>query len=354
MADERPLPPSVRKRQEAREQGRVARSGDLAGAAVLLGGCVLLRFGGARIAAALEELASGTLRGLGAADGAWGHGPALARVGLELAPVALGIAGIAVAINALQVGLVLTGAPLAPDASRLDPVAGLGRVLSARGALRGVAALLKGAAIAAVLVLSLRSELARLPGLAEARVTEVAAAWAALLASVGLKGAAALLVLGILDYGYQRWQFERDLSMTREEAVEELKLLEGDPQVRERRRRARRQTAVQGMVAAVGQATAVLTAPDGTAVALRVVDDAGALCLAAKGSGLLCERILAQARAAGVPVVEAAGLAHALYRRVAAGGRVPAADYRAVAAALAPVFAPRGRGPQPRSDAANA
>ncbi|MBI3271533.1 MAG: EscU/YscU/HrcU family type III secretion system export apparatus switch protein [Planctomycetes bacterium] len=344
MAEDRDLPASPRKRQEAREQGRVAKSSDLAAAAVLLGGMVLLRQTGPAVAGALSDYLVHALRGLASAEPWAGAGADLGPVVVALAPFAAGILAIAILVNAVQVGFVVTAAPFSPNIERLDPFAGLARMVSARSAVRALAAVLKGAAVAAVFVLALRSEAARLPALADAGAREVAATWVALAASAATKGAGLLLFLGLFDYAYERWRFERELSMTRQEVVEELKELEGDPQVREQRRRARRQTALSAMVASAAWADAVLVAPNGEVLALRHDEAASLLRVDAKGTGPLGERILARARQAGVPVLEDAELVRRLYRRIVVGGSVPAEYYRRVAEVLGPVVAAHGRG----------
>ncbi|MBI5368454.1 MAG: EscU/YscU/HrcU family type III secretion system export apparatus switch protein [Planctomycetes bacterium] len=349
MAEDRNQAPSARKREEARRAGRVARSSDLVGAVVLLGGLLLLRATGGEAVGALSALLVDGLSAGALPDDAAGvldagrAAAGIGRVAWASAPFALGLVAVALAINLLQVGILWSAEAVAPDASRLDPGAGLARIFSARSAVRGLASLLKVNLLVAVLVLTLSGEFGRLPALGSLPARDVGAAWAALAFSAGITGAGALLALGLLDYLYQWWEHERALRMTPQEAIEEIKLLEGDPQVKEQRRRARRSVAVQGLVAAVDGALAVLRAAHGPAIALRHDAASGLLRVAAKGDGLLAERLTARAREHGVPVIEADPLVRALYRAVEAGDDVPAAHYRAVAALVAPGIAVRRR-----------
>ena len=131
----------------------------------------------------------------------------------------------------------------------------------------------------------------------------------------GLKIGVALLILSILDYGFQRWKHERDLRMTPQEMREEMKNLEGNPQMIARRRQVQRQLAMHRLSDAVPKADVVITNPTELAVAIQYVPATmAAPIVVAKGAGVLAQRIRRLAVQSGIPIVEQKPLARALYQ----------------------------------------
>ena len=156
---------------------------------------------------------------------------------------------------------------------------------------------------------------------------------------MGIRIALLLLVLGILDYGYQRWDHERGLRMTKQEVKEEMKRMEGDPQIKSRRLQMARQLARQRMLKKVPQADVVITNPTEFAVAIQY-DPAvtGAPIVIAKGARLMAQRIRELALEHGVPIVERKPLARALYKNVEVGEAVPEEYWAAVSEILSFVY----------------
>jgi flagellar biosynthetic protein FlhB len=146
-------------------------------------------------------------------------------------------------------------------------------------------------------------------------------------------------VIGIVDYAYQRWQYNRDQMMSQQEARQELKQLEGDPLIRQRIRSIQRQMAMQRMMAEVPEADVVITNPTTYAVAVRYEPAAmDAPRVVAKGARLVAERIRERAAEFEVPIVERPELARLLYRTVEIGHNVPEDLFRTVAEVLAYVY----------------
>jgi flagellar biosynthetic protein FlhB len=142
-------------------------------------------------------------------------------------------------------------------------------------------------------------------------------------------------VLGLIDYGVRRWQFERSLRMTPQEMREEMRQYEGDPRIRDRRRAIQRRLAMERMINRVPRATVIMTSPDGAAVAIEYdLATADTPRVAAKGVGAIARQILDAAHENGVPIVESAAAA-ALYRKGDVGAAVPGEQYKAVADAVA-------------------
>jgi flagellar biosynthetic protein FlhB len=147
------------------------------------------------------------------------------------------------------------------------------------------------------------------------------------------------LVLAILDYAYQRWEFEKGLKMTKQEIKDEYKQREGDPLVKSRIRRVQREWARRRMMEAVPRADVVITNPTEVAIAIAYKSETmTAPQVLAKGAGTVAERIREIARSHGIPIVENQPLARALFREVDVGQQIPEMLYKAVAEVLAYVY----------------
>jgi flagellar biosynthesis protein FlhB len=173
----------------------------------------------------------------------------------------------------------------------------------------------------------------------------VGQAWAIVLRLV-LAIAGSLVLLGVIDYFFQRWRHEQSLRMSRDQIKDETKREEGDPQVKGRIRRLQRETARKKMYQLVKTATVVVTNPTHLAIALRY--DRGqraAPRVVAKGAGHVAKRIAGLARQHGVPVLERKSLAQAIFRAVKLNQEIPLALYHAVAEVLAAVYRLRGAVP---------
>jgi len=148
-----------------------------------------------------------------------------------------------------------------------------------------------------------------------------------------------LVILAVLDYGYQRWEYEKGLRMSRQDIKEEYKHTEGDPLVKARIRRMQREAARKRMMAAVPKATVVITNPTHLAVALAYDQERMiAPTVVAKGAGHIAAKIKEVALAHGVPIVENKPVAQLLYKMVDIDACVPENLYRAVAEILAFVY----------------
>jgi flagellar biosynthetic protein FlhB len=155
-----------------------------------------------------------------------------------------------------------------------------------------------------------------------------------------------LLVLGILDFAYQKWQFLRDMRMTKQEIKDEFKQMEGDPKIKAKIRQIQMEQSKKRMLADVPKSDVVITNP--THLALALVYDAAlaqAPLVLAKGQDLMAERIKDIAREAKVPIVENKPLAQALYQAVDVGQVIPLEFYKAVAEVLSYVYKLKGRRP---------
>ena len=266
-----------------------------------------------------------------------------ALAGIRIAwPFLLVPAVIAVATGLVQSRLALSLTAVKPKWERVSPAQGLRRLLSGRGAVEVLRAIVKLVAVGAVAYLTLRADWTLLTS---------AGAEGAALAGLGrvlwnlwLRIGVVFLVIAALDYGYQWWQHEKSLRMTKQEVRQESKELEGSPQLRARLRALHRQMATRRMMTEVRRADVVLRNPTHFAVAHRYDGrKMRAPRVVAKGERLLAQRIVDEAFLHGVPTVENPPLARALFKACAIGKEVPRDLYRAVAEVLAYVYALKGR-----------
>ncbi|MCX7924290.1 MAG: flagellar biosynthesis protein FlhB [Fimbriimonadales bacterium] len=337
MADEeRTEQATPRKRQEARKKGQVARSAEINGAAIFLAlvlmSPLVMRWGGERFLTAFQHQIqqAGTLR----------MSDALLLSALAfLAPLLAAAFLTALITNAMQVGLCFSAQPLQPDLNRINPVRGFQRLLSQRSAVELLKALLKFGLIVWVAWRTLQGETERLVAAAQLPMPHALAPMTDALYQVGLRVGILWLVLAILDYLYQRWDFEKTIRMSRYELKEEYKQMEGDPHLRARIRQKMQEAARQRSIRDVRRADVVVTNPVTYAVALRY-DRASmhAPRVVAKGKGWLAQRIREEALKHHVPILPNPPLARSLYAQVEVGQEIPSTLYQAVAEVLAYVY----------------
>jgi flagellar biosynthesis protein FlhB len=336
--------PTPRRLQKAREEGNVARAHGVAGAAVLLTGATLLSFGGrpfvdrlelvVRLGLSPEPLAMrDPARLLAAAAPVVGFGFGIVAVFVLAVAVAGFLADIAIG------GWVLSSKPLAPDSSRINPVAGFSRLFSRTAAVEMVKALIKFAVVAVVAVwfgsvwagAFLHLAAAAWPG----AMNEAAAGWSRMLVTM----AVALAGVAALEIPYEIWSFRDRLKMTRQEVRDELRETEGSPQTKRRIRALRHRLARLRMMSEVPKADVVIVNPDHYAAALRYrAEGMRAPRLVAKGTGLVALRIRELAVEHEVAIVEAPRLARAICRYVELDEEIPPGLYPPVAEVLAHVY----------------
>lgn len=338
--------PTPRRRAEAREEGQVARSADLTAALSLLAGLVLLRVLGPQMLAGMLRLvqALGIPAEPGVA-GLWPWARAVGRAAVEMTvPFLVLLVVLTAAGGAAQAGLLLTWKKLGLKLDRVNPVAGLKRLLSGEALTRMLVSVAKLVLTAAVAWFTIAGRIRDVLATGGLHAGGVLVAAAGLLFDLALRLGLLLLVLGLVDYLVQRWRLERQLRMTRQEVRDELKRMEGDPLVKQRRRQLQTRLAMQRIQAEVPRADVVVTNPSEYAVALRYDEQTmAAPRLVAKGQDYLALRIRQVAQQHGVPIVQRPPLARALYAAVEVGQEIPPAFYRAVAEVLAYVYRLAGR-----------
>jgi flagellar biosynthetic protein FlhB len=341
--------PTPRRRQEARDQGNIARSQDLTSATLLVCMLLMLKWFGEGIVTALRaimerELAPESLSDFGAASAAHAMAKALVQVGGALAPMFIGVIIVIVSVNVAQVGLKFDTKKLQPNLMALNPLKGLGKLFQKQGGVQlafNMLKLLLVGWIAYTAIHGRMGEIALAQGLEFKQIFHLGAS---LVYSIGMRIGIFLLVLAILDYGYQWFRVENQLKMTKQEVKDEMKRMEGDPKIKQKRKQFGMQLMVQRLKQDVPTADVVVTNPTHFSVALKYDKDGmHAPKVVAKGQDFVALRIREIAAASGVPILERPPLARGLYHAVEVGQEIPEQFYAAVAEILAYVYELTGK-----------
>lgn len=344
FAGEKTEAPTPRRREEARRKGQVARSVDLNSAVVLLAGFIALYMAFPYIIGEMKAFTQHYLIGLTRQD----MTIALAQA-MFLDAVALGVrvmlpivgvtavAGLTVAF--IQVGFVFSGEPLAVKLERIDPVEGFKRIFSKRAMVEFLKSILKMIVIGYIVYSVSLKYVLIFPQFIDMEAIQIVRTLLYIVFEMAMKVGVALLVLGLADFLYQRWEYEQSLKMTKQEVKDEYKQLEGDPQIRARQRQKQREISMRRMMAEVPKADVVITNPTHFAIALKYeAEKMSAPVVVAKGQDFMALRIKEIALANKVEVVENPELARTLYYVTDIGDVIPEDLYQAVAEVLAFVY----------------
>lgn len=270
----------------------------------------------------------------------------LASIGIELvANIALGVgpviglfvlAGIAASMlqNPFQISL----ERIKPNFQKLSPLAGIKRMLGVQNMVEFVKNLIKVAVIGGILIAILLPELDELEVLIDLDPTVILPLCLSIVAKLVGALIGIMFVVAVADYLYQRYNYMKNLRMTKQEVKEEYKEIEGDPHIKARLRQLRIQRSRQRMMAAVPQASVVVTNPTHYAVALKYEQgQTEAPIVVAKGADNIALRIRQIANENDVPIVENPPLARALYK-VDLDQEIPVEHFRAVAEVISYVM----------------
>ncbi len=265
-----------------------------------------------------------------------------------LTTVGLPVCGAGFVLSALssgaQVGGVFSFEPLNPDLSKLDPIQGLKRLLSVKQLLDGLRLIVKVVFVLSIVYSILKSEVFSSIGYYHVSLSELPSVFAKSAQTVAFPLIITFIVFAVIDLFMQRYEFSKSLRLTKQEAKQEYKEREGDPQIRARIRSIQREMARRRMMHAVKKADVVVTNPTHIAVALVYEKSTmSAPKVVAKGADYVAQRIKEIAAEANVPLVENVPLARTLYKTVKVGQGIPHNLYQAVAEVLAFVYRLRNR-----------
>jgi flagellar biosynthetic protein FlhB len=349
---ERTEQPTDRRRAEARQKGNVARSTDLTTAGAMLAAAAALSIFAVPIIRLFGELLHVYLAGPGwltidsgfTMQHFWG---VAGRLAATVVPLMLFLMLAALFFNILQVGFLISPEALQPKFERLNPIGGAKRLFSIRSVVKLVVSLAKLVLVASIAAWTISGALPVFMNLMEAEPSQILLQIENSVVSLAFRLALALIVLAIIDFAFQRWKHEQDLRMTKQEVRDEMKNMEGDPLIRQRRREAHRKLAQARELQRVRDADVVITNPTQIAVALKYDPEImPAPVLIAKGMGELAARIRSIAIEHSVPIIERKPLARALYHNVKVGEEIPVDMYEVFVEIMAYIYRITGRTPQ--------
>jgi len=337
------------RRQKAREEGNVVRSPDLTSAVLLLAGVMLLDFTGPEIFRMMieminEEISRPVDWTTNSRDAVLQVVRLIIKGSIGMIPLLAGVLCTSLVVHFAQVGPLWLPDKLGIDFTRIDPLKGAQRLFTIVNASKLGFGLFKIAIVSGILFMGFWSRWNDILALGAGSIQAVGQfVWSTMI-ELCRNVAAALLILSVIDYAFQRWKYEQDLMMTDEELREEMKMMQGDPQVKSRRRRIQRDIAAQRVAADVPKADVVVTNPTELAIALRYDPlTMKAPIVVAKGANLVAARIRKIALEHGVPIIERKPLAQALFKQVEVGQAIPLSEYAAVAEVLKYVYQVQGR-----------
>ncbi len=343
--DERTEPASQKKLEDARDRGSVAKSQDMNAAIMLLAGLFTLTiFGGM-----MTEQLSGLLKfifknaGLIAVDRGT-IGDLTAKTFMFLGVCLIPVLGVFLLVgfvsNVAQVGLKFSPEALVPKWERLNPLTGIKKVmLSSHSMVEMLKGIFKTLLLGLVGYSVVKNMIVNAVMLADSDVMNIAQYLVASTSEVVIKCGMAFGVMASADYFYQKYEFAKQMKMTKQEVKDEFKTMEGDPQIKGRIKNIQRQIAYKRMMSDVPTANVVVTNPTHYAVALKYeTGKNSAPKVVAKGADLIALKIKEIAKLHNVPIVEDKPLARALYAAADVGDDIPEKLFQAVAQILAYIY----------------
>ncbi len=256
-----------------------------------------------------------------------------------MAPV-MGIAIVAgLASNFMQIGFLFTGEPLKPKLSKINPIQGAKKIFSARALVELVKSLLKIVFIGAITFAVIWMRKDEMMQLAGKDVDSSLAFFGNTTVTMGIAASIALLLIAVLDYAYQKYDFEKSIRMSKNDIKDEHKNIEGNPLIKSKIKEKQRQMAMRRMMSEIPQADVVITNPTHYAVAIKYDETkADAPYVVAKGVDYVAFRIREIAKANDVMLVENRPLARGLYKEIEIGDIISEEFFQSVAEVLAYVY----------------
>ncbi len=342
-AQEKTEKPTPRRRREARKKGQVARSQELNNVAIILAGTLFFLVLGGTFFSGISQIMTRIFSGLYSIDVSANSFFSYFTSGIGLLfklmfPMILVLMVAGVLIGISQTGFMFSFDSISPKFDRINPVKGAQRLFSKRGVVEVAKALFKIGGISYIIFSSIRGNIFVFSNYTYMNMGEILSSFVRILFVTLFKIVGFLLVIALLDYVFQRYEFERSIMMTKQEVKDEYKQTEGDPQVKSRIRSMQRQLARQRMMQEVPKAKVVITNPIHIAVALKYDNSMRAPEVVAKGTRLIAEKIKEVAKEHNIPIVENPPLARELYEKVEIGEEIPKELYRAVAEVLAYIY----------------
>lgn len=344
FAGEKTEKATPKKRQDVRKKGQVAKSQDVNTAILLFFVFIILLVIGNSLKNAMTEMYNKSFteyihHEVTAIEIHKMFIDVVSQIALVLAPIMLIAVVAGLASNFLQFGFLFSTEPLKMKLNKIDPIQGAKRIFSARALVELVKSVLKIAVIATITFSIIWMNRGEIMMLTYNEVNISLAFFGQLTIQMGLATAIALLIISILDYSYQKYDFEKQNRMSKNDIKDEHKNIEGDPLIKSKIKEKQRQMSMQRMMSEIPNADVVITNPTHYAIALKYDEDkADAPYVVAKGVDFVAMRIKDVARNHDVMMVENRPLARALYNEVEINQVIGEEYFKTVAEILAYVY----------------
>jgi flagellar biosynthetic protein FlhB len=338
------------KRREERRKGHVMKSTDVVTAAFIIVTFVILRF---TVKLMLSETQNLLTEWIGYTADGFGEDGTIAgqmvhiRIITALTRVVVISAGltllstmfISIFMTGIQTRWLFTTQSLKFKLSKLNPIKGMAKFFNVNALFEQAKSLLKMAILVIIVFSEIRNRLAEFSSLYDAEVQTALLVLGDTVFTIAVKIAIAFVVIAVIDFFWQRFRFEEDMKMTKQEVKQEYKNMEGDPQIKGKRRSIQQRMSLQRMMQAVPEADVIIRNPTHYAVAVKYDETKNnAPMVIAKGKDRVALRIIEIASEAGVVLIENKPLARVLYANVDIDREIPADLYQAIAEVLAFVF----------------
>ncbi|MGM8211738.1 flagellar biosynthesis protein FlhB [Virgibacillus sp. W0430] len=344
FAGEKTEKATPKKRQDERKKGKVAKSQDVNTSILLLFSFIVLAILGSFMKASMLslyeytfteyihwEITTNTVMQV--------FKEVMIQLTIIVAPIMIAALIAGLTANIMQVGILFTTEPLKFDLKKIDPVKGAQRIFSIRAIVELLKSLFKIVFIGLItftIIWFYKDEM-MMQSLKNAE--SAISFFGRVTIMMGIAATIALLFLSVLDYMYQRYDFEKNIRMSKQDIKDEHKNVEGDPLIKAKIKEKQRQIAMRRMMNEVPSADVVITNPTHYAIAIKYDEaKAAAPVVVAKGMGHLALKIKEIAKKNDVVTVENKPLARALYQTVEINEAIPEDFYQAVAEVLAYVY----------------
>lgn len=355
MGGEKTEPATQKKLSDARKEGQVAKSREIANGMGLLALFLVLKFWVGNIGMQLlgifatiydkmQDMSTYWNGYMPERDAAILYRMLLLKVLLIIAPLMLVGAGVAFVCDIAQVKWKPTSKPIHPKFSKLNPIKGVKKLFSLNSLVELVKAVVKILLIVYIAYSYLKDKWVLLFDLYSLTVMQALQLLAKTVTDLGIRISLFYMIIAFADFAYQKIKFKNDMKMTKQEIKEEFKQQEGDPAVKGKIRQKMREASMRRMMQELPKADVVITNPTHYAVAIKYdPEEAAAPVVIAKGEGYLAARIKEVAKENKVEIVENKPLARMLYANVEIGEVIPPELYQAVADVLAFVYKLQGK-----------
>ena len=347
--------PTAKKKEDTRKDGKVAKSKELSSGVELIALFLILKFWIGKMGEGFLELFDTIYEKFPQYTTYWGgnitkrdYSILFQDVYIEILKLLLPFFAVGVAIafivNMVQFKFKVSTKPLQPKFNKLNPVSGMKRLFSAEKLMELFKSILKVILITYIVYSTIKDDWKYLFQFYDMPLNQAIELIGNIVINLGLKISLFFLVIAFADFAYQKYKFNKDIKMTKQEVKDEYKNAEGDPQIKGKIRQKMREVSQRRMMQDLTQADVVITNPTHFAVAIKYTPEAhSAPIVVAKGADYLAQKIKGIARENGIEIVENKPLARMLYANVDVGQEVPPELYQAVAEVLAMVYKMQGK-----------